>query len=280
MPVPASQPSDRLDHLIEVTRPWIWVALAGLILILLTVAGWGVVGTVADIVEAQGLLMRKEGVKPLKPPLGADEKNGVVRSLPVESGRRVRKGDLLAEVEVEVKGGKEVRGVLCPVDDAVILRRVASVGAVVGKDDALLLYELRNQPLQVLLYPPTSSGYRVEAGMRVHVTPANAKQIESGYLIGRVVSAGKFPVGPADLSARLQNEELVRLLPGGGPSLQLLVELDADPASESGARWSAATGRSVPLYSGIPCQARVIVREHPPLNVVFPGLLPERTKHR
>lgn len=275
MPAPTSPRADRLDQLIQVTRPWIWVALAGLSLIVLTAGGWVVKGEVTDTVETQGILIRKEGVKSLKPPLGADEKKGVVKKLPVVSGQQVQKGQLLAEIEVEVKGGKDVRRVLCPADGVVILRRVASEGAEVGKDDALLLYELRTEPLQVLLYPPTNSGYRIEAKMPVHVTPANAKQIESGYLIGTVVSAGKYPVSPADIAARLQSDELVRQLPAGGPSLQILVELKTDADSASGARWSAATGRSVPLYSGIPCQARVILRKYPPVNLVFPGRLPD-----
>ncbi|MBY0512335.1 MAG: hypothetical protein K2P78_00300 [Gemmataceae bacterium] len=261
--------------MIQVTRPWVWAVLAGVTLVIIAAVGWAVAGTVTDTVEVQGVLLRKEGVKPLKPLLGADEKRATVRRLAVVSGQRVHTGDLLAELEV----GGAVRRVLCPIDDAVILRRVASEGAEVGTDDALLLYEHRNEPLQALLYPPTTSGYRIEPGMSVRVTPANAKQVESGYLIGKVVSASKYPITPAELAARFQNEELVRQFLADGPRLQVLVELDGDPDSASGTKWSVGAGRNTPLFSGLPCQARVIIREFPPINLVFPGLLPAKRDH-
>lgn len=275
MTTPLAAPPDRSDQLIQVTRPWTWVALAGLSLVIITLSVWSVVGTVTDTMEVPGVLMRRGGIKSLKAPVGVDEKKGIVRRFTVVSGQRVRKDEVLAEVEVGGAGRK----VACPVDDAVILRRVAAEGMEVGRDDALLLYEDRNEPFQVLLYPPTASGYRIEPGMDVHVTPANAKQIESGYLVGRVVSAGRYPVSPTDLATRLQSEELARHFHSEGPRLQVLVELAADDTSASGAKWSAATGRSVKLYSGLPCQARVIAREYPPANLVFPGLLTEKDKH-
>lgn len=194
---PSSLAPERLDQLIQVTRPWIWVSLAGFGLVLMTASLWAAVGTVTDTVEAQGVLMRKGGVKPLK----AGQK-GIVKRLLVSSGQRIRQGDPVAEIVDE--SGK-VHKVMCPTDDALVLRRVARESEGIEASDTLLVYELRNEPMRVLLYPSTTSGYRADRGMSVHVTPSNVKQVERGFLVGKVLSAGKYPVTEADLRASGKN---------------------------------------------------------------------------
>lgn len=272
----AAAPPERLDQLIRVTRPWVWISLFAFGLILITACGWLAFGTVADTIEAPGVLMRKGGAKTLKASFGeksqADNRiaKGTIAKWLVAPGQSVRKNEPL----VEIRLGEKNLTVSCPVENAVILRQAAREGEEVNSDDALLFYELGDEPMQVLLYPSINSGYRAEPEMKVHISPANAKRIESGYLLGRIVSAGKFPVSERELTIRLQNEALARQLLAAGPSLQVLVELesDSDPQSRSGARWSSPTGRNVPLYSGIPCQARLIIRESSPIKFAFPAL--------
>lgn len=263
---PTSSVPQRLDQLIQVTRPWVWVSLAAVGLVLLTAGLWAVLGNVSDTIEAQGILIRKGGVKALK-----SGQKGVVNKLLVVSGEKMQRGRPVAEI-VDDQG--KVHTVACPVEDGLVLRRMARESEVIEADGVVLYYERRDEPMRVLLYPSTSSGYRAEPDMPVHVTPSNVKQVERGYLIGKVLSAGKYPVTEADLNARLQNEALVRQLQASGPSLQILVELEPDKNTESGVRWSSPMGRDVPLYSGTPCQARIIVREEPPINLLVPGLLP------
>ena len=259
---PITPPPPRSDQLVQVTPSWAWVSLAALGLILLAACGWVAFGKVTDTVEAKGVLMRKGGLKALK--AGSD---GVLRKFLAVSGDEKMRGQPLAEVQA----GDAAKRVSCA-DDIIVLRRVARESEPVKKDDVLLWYEVRDAPMRVLLYPPTTSGYRVEQGQKVRVMPSNAKQSESGYLVGEVLSAGKYPVLESELGARVQNEAMARQLLGAGPCLQVLVELDEDPTSKSRARWSSPTGKGVSLYSGIPCQAHIIIREDSPIGLLFPGL--------
>lgn len=269
-------PPARQDQLVQVTRPWTWVALAALGLLLLAAGGWVAFGKVTETVEAKGVLMREGGVRPLKANC-----SGVLTKFHVVSGERGSRGKPLATVKVDGEGEPEVT---CPDEEILVLKRVAREGEAVKKGDVLLWYELPNKPMLVRVYAPIASGYRVASGrtppMRVEVVPSNAKQSEAGYLVGEVLSASKYPVNEDELKDRLQDPALARHLLADGPCLQILVKLhpDLDSNARSGVKWSSPAGKNIPLYSGIPCQARIVVREAAPISLVFPGLSSQPTE--
>ena len=70
----------------------------------------------------------------------------------------------------------------------------------------------------------------------------------------------------------VQNEDLARQLTGAGPCLQVFVELTPDATNGQRLPWSSAAGRRLQLYSGMPCQASVVLGEERPIQLVFPGL--------
>ena len=141
------------------------------------------------------------------------------------------------------------------------------------------MLENLDEPLRARLYLPVTDGYQVEANMRVQVWPSNVRKDEFGYVQGRVIGVAKFPITQQELAEQLQNEDLARELTAGGPKLQILVELTADPRTTSGYQWSTATGPPQQLYGGTLCQARIIIAEHRPIHLVFPAGW-ERSEHR
>ena len=108
--------------------------------------------------------------------------------------------------------------------------------------------------------------------MPVQVSPVNVNSSEFGFLQGHVVGTARFPITQQELVDRLQNQDLAQQVAAGGPKLQILVELNADPKTASGYQWSASTGPPLQLCSGTPCQGRIIVAEHRPIHFVFPSL--------
>jgi multidrug efflux pump subunit AcrA (membrane-fusion protein) len=247
---------------LRVTSPRAWIALAALGLIVLTALAWAVFGRVADTVDARGVLLRRGGVRTVKATIA-----GKINHFLANAGQSVKKGDPLVEISA---GEKQSIKILCP-EDGLTLRRVAHTGETVKAGDDLLLYEPTSEPLQAVIYLPTSLGYRIESGQVVQVLPANAKPIESGFVRGSVVSASRFPVTLPEMTRRLQNETLARELFDAGLNLQVLVRLEADANSRSGCRWSSPLGNDIPLFSGTPCQARFVVQEFAPIQLVFPA---------
>jgi hypothetical protein len=257
---------EQLDQLLQLTSPRGWIALAALGLLLLFALAWGFLGTITTTVEGQGILRRSGGPVRLEAPAA-----GVVRYRNVQLGSSVAEGQVLMMLTPDGPGKQEPIPLRSPVAARVLGGSVKS-GASVKKGAPLLLLDPERRPMHALLYVPVGVGYQVQPGMKVLVSPAPASKSEFGYLRGEVVSAAKFPSTRDDMAAFLENEDMVRHLSAAGPCLQIFVKLDPDPDTPSGYRWTSARGWPLALYSGIPCQALITVREQRPVELVMPAL--------
>lgn len=85
---------EQLDQLITVTRPRGWIALLGLICILLTGIVWGFVGGIPLKVNGTGMITASEGVTNVIHPV-----SGRITDVKVKQGDYVRKGDVIARIE-------------------------------------------------------------------------------------------------------------------------------------------------------------------------------------
>lgn len=86
-----SQP-EQLDQLLEITKPRSWIVLVVLLLLVATLAGWGLIGRVTTRVAAQGILLGG-GVSDVVPLT-----SGAVSRLLVNVGDRVEAGEVVAEL--------------------------------------------------------------------------------------------------------------------------------------------------------------------------------------
>ena len=76
-----------LDELMQVTSPRGWIALLGLALLLVAAFVWSVAGTVTDTVDAQGVLLRENGLTPVTAPC-----DGVIETFLARTGVPLKKG--------------------------------------------------------------------------------------------------------------------------------------------------------------------------------------------
>jgi hypothetical protein len=283
---------EELDELMQVTSPRGWIALVGCAMLLVAAFVWSLLGTVTDTVDAQGVLFRENGLTPVPAPC-----DGVIESFLAQTGVPLEEGTPL--LRVRPPDGQQPQTVKCPFC-CQILSRGTREGTPVKKGAPLLLLENLKKPLLARLYVPVNVGYTVTRDMPVQIAPANVNPSEFGYLQGTIESAARFPITQQELIERLQNEDLARGLATGGPKLQILVKLDpvpkstgADSKSTSAVgnatgtegtatvtdckvtdtyKWSASAGPPLALYSGTPCQGRIIVAQHSPIHLVFPSL--------
>jgi hypothetical protein len=256
---------EQLDQLMRVASPRAWAALAAVGLLLLMALLWGLRGTIPTTVEAQGILLRR-GVQPLQAPYA-----GVATHVSVISGDGAAKGQELLWLTPSEPGKQEAKPVTCPFNARVLARRVPE-GASVEKGATLFVLEPLDEPLRARLFVPVSEGYQVQIGMKVQVWPTPVKKSDYGYLVGEIRGAVKFPITQEEMLRVVQNDELARQFSSAGPCLQVAVELTPDAETVSGYRWSSSRGAPLQLYSGMPCEARIIVSEQRPIQLVFPGL--------
>jgi hypothetical protein len=253
---------DQLDQLMQLTSPRAWIALLGLGLLLFVALLWSLFGTLSTTVEGQGVLVAE--IQQLRA-----TRAGVVQKFLVQSGDEVQEGQPL--VQLAGKSGEPPTTVVSPMAGWV-LRRNAKLGDSVPEGAALLTLQPLADRLFARLFIPVSEAYQIEREDKVRVWPASVKRDEFGYLIGKVVSAARFPITRAEILDRVSSEELVNQLTASGPCLQVIVELTADPGTESGFRWSSGKGPPLHLYSGTPCRAQITTDEYRPIQFLFSGL--------
>lgn len=125
--------------------------------------------------------------------------------------------------------------------------------------------------LVVVLYVPPAEGKRVEPGMPVQVSPSTVEREVFGFIQGQVTNVAPLPATPEGMRRTLQNDQLVTQLSTGGAPIEVRVQLDRDPATQTGFAWSSSQGPAGGVNAGTLVQGRVIIDNVPLADLVLPG---------
>lgn len=94
---------EQLDLMMRVTSPVGWLALLTMGVILLVAGVWSVFGSIPDLVDGQGVLMRGERLYEVKISM-----TGTISELDVQTGSMVKAGQVIAKLNLE-RGSDEER---------------------------------------------------------------------------------------------------------------------------------------------------------------------------
>ncbi|GAA6615666.1 NHLP bacteriocin system secretion protein [Scytonema sp. NUACC26] len=144
-----------------------------------------------------------------------------------------------------------------------------------GSRIASIETEDRNSQLMSVIYLADKDGKQVKPGMSVQVTPSMVKRERFGGVVGKVTQVRSFPVTNQDISAIIGNENLANsitqsLSNSGGAPIQIFAQLEQDPNTFSGYKWSSSKGPELKISSGTSAQVRVQVGEQAPISYVIP----------
>ncbi len=126
--------------------------------------------------------------------------------------------------------------------------------------------------LEAVIYVSSAHGKRIRAGMEVRIAPASVAPEEYGYLIGTVTYVSDFPTTSRAIQRILRNPELVAALSRGDAPYEIRADLQLDPATDSGYRWSSSAGPPMDILTGTLCAARITVERRRPVEMVLPLL--------
>src|SRR5918912_1009761 len=242
---------EQLDQVMQVTPLRGWLALVALAAVVVAAVAWGVVGTIPVEVSGQGLLLGQEGLRRLLAPTDGtvvDHRRG---------GEMVRRGD--AVVRLQDKDGKQV-DVASP-DDGIVVETYVHRGFPVQAESPVASVEPGVSELQAVLFVPIADVSGIQPGMVVHVSPVSASASQYGVLLGKVVYVSPFPASSLRLKALLADSDLVQYVSRGGPVHEVAVQLDRDPSTPSGFRWSSGSGPPGRLTTGTLVSADVVLGE-------------------
>jgi HlyD family secretion protein len=135
--------------------------------------------------------------------------------------------------------------------------------------------EDRNSQLVSVIYLADKDGKQIKPGMFVQVTPSMVKRERFGGIAAKVTQVSPFPVTNQDITAIIGNENLANsitqsLSSNGGAPMQIFAQLEQDPKTVSGYKWSSSNGPPLQISSGTTAQVRVQVGEQAPISYVIP----------
>ena len=149
-------------------------------------------------------------------------------------------------------------------------------GAVLDAGDSLVEIQVggrKGGPLKCLAYLSLKTGKRATVGMPAEVSPTVAKRSRYGFIDAKVSSVEEYVASDAQLDNVFANRSIVQQIRKDlGPVIRVKIEMESDPATVSGFRWSTRKGYPVVLTPGTEVQVDVIVEERRPISYVIPWL--------
>jgi hypothetical protein len=116
-----------------------------------------------------------------------------------------------------------------------------------------------------LAYFDNREAKQIQPGMEMLLLPESASSNQTGGVLARVMAVSESSV--TTLEAARQMQTLTQ-----ESSMEVVVELERDPSTLSGYRWSSPGGSRSTLSPGMGAIARVTLTEKAPITFIFPFL--------
>ncbi|MEA5441067.1 NHLP bacteriocin system secretion protein [Cyanobium gracile] len=127
--------------------------------------------------------------------------------------------------------------------------------------------------LRAVAYFAPADARRLPVGLPVEVVPLWDQRGRFGGIVGKVTQVLALPATEEDISTTIGNPQLARDLLKQGPVMRTEIELERDPSSRDGYRWTLSGGSGVfPVREGLTIAAHAYVEWRTPITYVLPGL--------
>jgi HlyD family secretion protein len=128
-----------------------------------------------------------------------------------------------------------------------------------------------NGRLTNLAFFSVRDGKRITAGELAHVTPTTVQRERDGSIIGIVRRVSAFPITQESVVNNVGNEEIAKMLLQQGGAIEVEVELEHDPNSYSGFRWTSKSPEKK-FSAGTTTTVRVTIEQRTPITYLLPIL--------
>ena len=249
---------EKLDTVLSITTPMGWMGLISVAVMLLAVVIWSIFGSFTVKADGMGLIMDSAGMARISALSG-----GTLDEVYVSPGTRVKKGDLIAHVNLAQENAATRMAQYAPELASNSREAVSRVHEFDSrryqKETAEYIYSSYDGIVDEVL---VSQGSLLTAGMPV----------ASVRLDDRVVrSVSQYPATVQSMQKNLGNEQLAQMIVQAqhGALMEVSFDLVKDPDSESGYLWTSRVGEHKPVTAGSFCTGSIIIERRPPIEKVF-----------
>lgn len=176
--------------------------------------------------------------------------------------------DLLASNRVQLATNGEVRSA----HSGRVVGFNATVGDAVNAGTRLVDLEREDLPMSAVLFFPAGPAKRIQLQGVAQVAPETAPVARYGFIVGAVDFVAAVPATKGSMMSVLANDTVVESIVSSGPVLEVHAVLKESASTVSGYQWSSSLGPPFQVPAGTMCEARVIVEENRPIELVIPFL--------
>jgi hypothetical protein len=265
----STKPADSgKDELLHITSPANWVALSGLLALVLAALAWSYFGRLPVEISGRGVLLPRGGLTRAQSPFA-----GVLSDFDLEEGQRVQRGGKLATLTSAIPHQPDQSYDVTSPTEGVVIQHLVDQGNYIQAGAAIaLIADGQSEELEAWVFVPFESAGAIAGGMPVFMTMDTVAPEESGYLEGKVDSVGQFPITEDRLADTFGEDPrwISYLLGTDGPKALVKVLLAADPSDPSGYRWTMGRGPDSRLSNGMVCNASIRVSFARPIDAAVP----------
>lgn len=253
-------------QLLKITSPANWIALVGILVLIIAGIFWSIFGQMPVEVSGHAVLLPEGGVSSVR-----TTQAGVISRLTVAEGERVNDAEIVAEL-FSLGGSSEKKPVLCHYD-GFVLQSLVETGAFVQEGDSLFTIGLGDETrLNAWLFIPFEDVVAVKEGMDVHLSPVSVSSEQAGYIKGVVSKVERFPANQQKINNVFGNDPrwVNYLLGEDDPKALVYVTLDSGSAGNDYS-WTMNSGAAPSLEHGMMCSGQIRVSFTDPISSVLPG---------
>jgi HlyD family secretion protein len=156
-----------------------------------------------------------------------------------------------------------------------VLEVTGAIGQLVGTGQVLGKLEIEDPEalLRSLAFLRVEDGKKVRSGQSIQVYPSIFARERFGGIVGRIVRISEYPVTVDAAANEIGDREIARDLLGSSSRIEVQAELETDPATPSGYRWTWGKGPAdPPVSAGTTALVRITVEERAPITFLLPFL--------
>ncbi|MEM6706246.1 MAG: NHLP bacteriocin system secretion protein [Acidobacteriota bacterium] len=155
-----------------------------------------------------------------------------------------------------------------------VLEISVNTSQIVNIGEALASIEVDDvdSDLVALSFFAVGDGKLIHPGMESRITPDTVERARFGGILSRVIAVSQVPVTSASVDSIVGSSQLASSLVKNEAYIEVRAELEQDPSTHSGFRWSSSKGPEQLLDYGVTTQSFVVVERRAPITYLLPFL--------
>lgn len=253
---------EQLDRAITVTSPMSWIALLGVVIIIVTTIIWSITGTLPTTQNVKGIIVNPESACAYHA-----DKAGTVTKVLKKAGETVEKGDGL--LTIKTSEGKEYT--IQANEAGKITDYLVEVDSKIYSGAEIARYTPCDAKEQVVVcYVPLSLAKQLEKGMEVLLYPTSVDTQKYGHMEAYVDSIGDYAVSTSNMWYVLGADNLMaEQFLNEGPVVSVICRIKTDTDSKSGFYWTSENGNDLVISNGTFVSAKIVTDESAPITKLF-----------